>query len=167
MKCWNSGFNAQGSRVIIVVVQVEAVKICVPAMEALRKNEKKGWNSSFSWISPVYEQTQGSGAGVFLTLLGSAPTGTGTIALDSTFGSFTLLEPVSHEVNRVFRWKCLDCLDRNEVFLALRVCTQCTTSYSLAGPACSWCLVDTSIICHMNVLTPSSSYDVKTLVKNK
>jgi hypothetical protein len=28
--------------------------------------------------------------------LGPAPTGTGTIALDPTFGSFTLLEPVSH-----------------------------------------------------------------------
>jgi len=26
MKCWKSAFNAQGSRVIIVVVQVEAVK---------------------------------------------------------------------------------------------------------------------------------------------
>jgi len=29
MKCWNSTFNAQGWRVIIVVVQVGAVKICV------------------------------------------------------------------------------------------------------------------------------------------
>jgi hypothetical protein len=29
MKCWNSAFNAQGSRVIIVVVQVGAVKIYV------------------------------------------------------------------------------------------------------------------------------------------
>jgi hypothetical protein len=28
-------------------------------------------------------------------LLGPAPTGTGTIALDPTFGSFILLEPVS------------------------------------------------------------------------
>jgi hypothetical protein len=27
MKCWNSAFNAQGSRVIIVVVQVTAVKV--------------------------------------------------------------------------------------------------------------------------------------------
>jgi hypothetical protein len=32
-------------------------------------------------------------------------------------------------------------------FLVFRVCTQCTTSYLLAGPACSWCLVDTSITC--------------------
>jgi hypothetical protein len=31
-----------------------------------------------------------------LLLLGPAPTGTGTIALDPTFRSFTLLEPVSH-----------------------------------------------------------------------
>jgi hypothetical protein len=27
MKCWNSEFNAQGSRVTILVVQVEAMKI--------------------------------------------------------------------------------------------------------------------------------------------
>jgi len=47
--------------------------------------------------------------------------GTGTIALDPTFGSFTSLEPVSHEVNRVFWWKCSDCLDRNEVFW----CSEC------------------------------------------
>jgi hypothetical protein len=33
MKCWNATFNAQGSRVIIVVVQVGAVK-------ALRENER-------------------------------------------------------------------------------------------------------------------------------
>ncbi len=35
MKCWNSAFNAQGSRVIIVVVQVRAM-----AMEALKKKER-------------------------------------------------------------------------------------------------------------------------------
>jgi hypothetical protein len=29
MKCWNSAFNAQGSREIVVVVQVGAVKIYV------------------------------------------------------------------------------------------------------------------------------------------
>jgi len=40
MKCWNSAFNAQGSRVIIVVVQVGAVKIYVAAVEALRKKER-------------------------------------------------------------------------------------------------------------------------------
>jgi hypothetical protein len=39
MKCWNTAFNAQGSRVIIVVVQVGAVKIYVAAVEALRKKE--------------------------------------------------------------------------------------------------------------------------------
>jgi len=33
-------------------------------------------------------------------LLGTAPTGKGTIALDPTFGSFTLLEPVSHWVKK-------------------------------------------------------------------
>jgi hypothetical protein len=39
MKCCNSAFNAQGSRVILVVVQVGAVKIYVAAVQALRKNE--------------------------------------------------------------------------------------------------------------------------------
>jgi len=37
MKCWNSAFNAQGSRVIIVVVLVGAVKIYVAAVQALKK----------------------------------------------------------------------------------------------------------------------------------
>jgi hypothetical protein len=40
-KCWNSAFIAQGSRVIIVVVRVGAVKIYVTAVEALRKNERQ------------------------------------------------------------------------------------------------------------------------------
>ncbi len=41
MKCWNSAFNAQGSRVIVVVVQVRVVKIYVAAVEALRKKERQ------------------------------------------------------------------------------------------------------------------------------
>jgi hypothetical protein len=40
MKYWNSAFNAQGSRVIIVIIQVGAVKIYVAAVEALRKKER-------------------------------------------------------------------------------------------------------------------------------
>ncbi len=32
MKCWNSAFNAQRLRVIIIIVQVRAVKICVAAI---------------------------------------------------------------------------------------------------------------------------------------
>jgi hypothetical protein len=39
MKCRNSVLNAQGSRVIVVVVQVGAVKIYVAAVQALRKTE--------------------------------------------------------------------------------------------------------------------------------
>jgi hypothetical protein len=42
MKCWNSTFNAQGSRVTIVVVHVGAAKIYVAAVEALRKKEGGG-----------------------------------------------------------------------------------------------------------------------------
>ncbi len=41
MKCWNSAFNAHGSRVIIVVLQVGAVKIYVAAVEALTKEGMK------------------------------------------------------------------------------------------------------------------------------
>jgi hypothetical protein len=40
MKCWNSVLHAQGSRVIIVVVQVGAVKKYVTAVEVLRKIER-------------------------------------------------------------------------------------------------------------------------------
>jgi hypothetical protein len=42
MKCSNSAFNAQGSRVTIVVVQVGAVKTYVAAAaEALKKKERQ------------------------------------------------------------------------------------------------------------------------------
>jgi hypothetical protein len=41
MKCWNSTFNAQWLRVTIVVVQARTVKICVAALEALRKKERQ------------------------------------------------------------------------------------------------------------------------------
>jgi hypothetical protein len=41
MKCWNSVFNAQGSKVIILVLQVGAVKIYVTAVKALRKKERQ------------------------------------------------------------------------------------------------------------------------------
>jgi hypothetical protein len=41
MNCWNSAFNAQGSRVVIVGGQVGAVKIYVPAVETLRKEGTK------------------------------------------------------------------------------------------------------------------------------
>ncbi len=41
MKCWNSAFNAQGSRVIIVVGEEGAVKIYVAPVEELRKKERR------------------------------------------------------------------------------------------------------------------------------
>jgi hypothetical protein len=41
MKCWYSAFNAQGSRLIIVVIQLGGVKIYVAAVEALRKKERQ------------------------------------------------------------------------------------------------------------------------------
>ncbi len=37
MKCWNWAFNAEGWRVIIIVVQVGAVKIYVAAVKALKE----------------------------------------------------------------------------------------------------------------------------------
>jgi len=62
MKCWNSAFNAQGLRyIIVVVVQVGAVKIYAAAVDALRKKReegvKTGWNSVYHkkmvhfWVS--------------------------------------------------------------------------------------------------------------------
>jgi hypothetical protein len=48
MKCRNSAFDAQGSGVIIVVVQVGAVKIYVAAMEALTKKERGSQNRNES-----------------------------------------------------------------------------------------------------------------------
>jgi hypothetical protein len=41
MKRWNSAFNAQGSRILIVVVQVRAVKIYVASVEAPREKERQ------------------------------------------------------------------------------------------------------------------------------
>jgi predicted oxidoreductase (fatty acid repression mutant protein) len=41
MKCGNSAFNAQGSRLIIVVVQLGAVKVYVAVVEALRRKERQ------------------------------------------------------------------------------------------------------------------------------
>ncbi len=41
MKCWNSAFNARGSRLIIVVVQLGAVEIYVAAVETLRRKERQ------------------------------------------------------------------------------------------------------------------------------
>jgi len=41
MKRWNSAFNAQGSQVIIVIVQVGAVKIYVARVQALRRKETR------------------------------------------------------------------------------------------------------------------------------
>ncbi len=42
MKCLISAFNAQGSRGIILVVQVGAMKIYVTIVEALMKKERQG-----------------------------------------------------------------------------------------------------------------------------
>jgi len=40
MNWWNSAFEAQGSRVIIVDAHIEAVKIYVAAAKVLRKKER-------------------------------------------------------------------------------------------------------------------------------
>jgi uncharacterized membrane protein len=39
MKCWNSTFNAQGLRLIIIIVQLGLMKIYVTVVEVLRKKE--------------------------------------------------------------------------------------------------------------------------------
>jgi hypothetical protein len=60
MKHWNSAFNAKGSRVVTVVVQVGAVKIYVAEVEALMQKERQdktqyttkiGGNTS---LGPIY-----------------------------------------------------------------------------------------------------------------
>ncbi len=82
--------------------------------------------------------------------------------------AWPLLEPVSHAVYGVFVVKVFRLFRSEWSFLGFRVCTQCTTSYVLARPACSWCLCwYLHYMPHECVLTPSSSYDVKTLVKKK
>jgi hypothetical protein len=40
MKCGKSALNGQGSRVMVIIVHVGAVKIYVARVEALRKKEK-------------------------------------------------------------------------------------------------------------------------------
>jgi len=47
MRRWNSSFDAQGSRVTIIVVQVGAVKIYVTAVETLRKKRKSEYGTQF------------------------------------------------------------------------------------------------------------------------
>jgi len=41
IKCWNSTFNPQSLRIIIIVVQIRVMKICVTTMEAFKKKGKK------------------------------------------------------------------------------------------------------------------------------
>jgi hypothetical protein len=41
MKCEETAFNAQGSRLIIVALQVWAVKIYAATVEALKKKERQ------------------------------------------------------------------------------------------------------------------------------
>jgi hypothetical protein len=48
MRCRNSAFNVQGSSVIIVVVQVRAMKIYVAAVEALRRKKERQDETQFT-----------------------------------------------------------------------------------------------------------------------
>jgi hypothetical protein len=49
MKSWNSEFNAQGSRrIIVVVVEIGAVKIYVASVEALREKERQDETHQFT-----------------------------------------------------------------------------------------------------------------------
>ncbi len=44
MKCWNSAFNAQGSKVIIVGIQVGAIKNICSSSGGAQKKWKARWN---------------------------------------------------------------------------------------------------------------------------
>jgi hypothetical protein len=80
MKCGKSAFNVQGWRLIIVALQVGAVKIYAATVEALKKKERQGETEfttpppleceCFLFIfesHPSYDQTHGSSV-VVLTL---------------------------------------------------------------------------------------------------
>jgi len=56
MKCWNSAFNAQGSIVIIVVVQVTAMNTYVAAVKALRKKERQD-ETQFRVVRPITQHS--------------------------------------------------------------------------------------------------------------
>ncbi len=128
------------------------MKICVAAVEALRKNEKKRMKLKFFLnLIPVWANSR------FWCRRFPYFIGSGDYCIGSNFWKFYLIR--TGEL--VFLVKVFRLFRSERSFLVFRVCTQCTTSYLLAGPACLWCIVDTS----MNVLTPSASYDVKTLVK--
>ncbi len=58
MKCWNSAFHGQGSRVIIVVVLVGAVKIYVAAVQVLSENERQDETEFTTKIDGFLEFTQ-------------------------------------------------------------------------------------------------------------
>ncbi len=49
MKCWNSAFNAQGSRLIIVVVQLGAVNANVLLWQVFKKISPCVWPNSGFW----------------------------------------------------------------------------------------------------------------------
>jgi cell division protein FtsW (lipid II flippase) len=86
MKCWNSSFNARGSRLFIVVLKLGSVKIYVAAVEGAQEKGKTGWNSVYhqNWwlflslmyffaglkkkISPCVWPNSGFWCCVFLTL---------------------------------------------------------------------------------------------------
>ncbi len=57
MKCWKSAFNAQGSRLIIVDLQVGAMKIYAATVEALKIKERQRSNSVHhkNWGPPTVE----------------------------------------------------------------------------------------------------------------
>jgi hypothetical protein len=41
MKCWNLAFNAQGLKVIIIVIQIGVVKIFVTVTETFKKKKRQ------------------------------------------------------------------------------------------------------------------------------
>jgi hypothetical protein len=57
MKCWKSAFNAQGWRLMIVALQVGAVKIYAQTEEALKKKGNIMWNlvQHKTWGTPTLE----------------------------------------------------------------------------------------------------------------
>jgi hypothetical protein len=104
---------------------------------------------------------------VLSLLLGPVPMGHKTIALDPTFGSFTLSEPqgllhwiqllevftlsepASHYMNWFLWWKCFRLFRLEQMFFGVQsgdTVRRWTAYYILAGPVCLWCLISFSAL---------------------
>jgi hypothetical protein len=103
----------------------------------------------------------------FPYFIGRCPRRDSVYRIGSNFWKFYLIRTGFTWRELGFWWKCSDCLDRNEVFW----CSECVHNVQhliyWQGQGVRDALLIPPLYAHMNVLTPSSVYDVKTLVGKK